>query len=214
MKLDKILFGTANKNKLKDVNLQKYPNLKDLNLYTLFDFQEKYKNGEAIPEVDETENTYLGNCLLKAKAYSKWSKLPCIADDSGLEVFALNREPGVYSAHYAGDLHNDKRNNEKLIQNLKGITDRSARFVSVIVLHIPEEDGSDWATMIFEGEVKGQIVDEPRGNAGWGYEPHFVLDGYGKTLAELREEGIDFISHRKIALDKLWRLWSAELLLG
>ena len=131
-----------------------------------------------------------------------------------MEVFALNREPGVYSAHYAGDLHNDKRNNEKLIQNLKGITDRSARFVSVIVLHIPEEDGSDWATMIFEGEVKGQIVDEPRGNAGWGYEPHFVLDGYGKTLAELREEGIDFISHRKIALDKLWRLWSAELQTG
>ena len=121
-----------------------------------------------------------------------------IADDSGLCVEALNGEPGVYSARYSGT-GDDLKNNEKLIKNLQGVENRNAKFVSVITLAKPNGE-----TYSFRGEIEGKIVDIPKGNTGFGYDPHFYVKEYQKTLAELPELK-NKISHRAKALEKLKR---------
>lgn len=142
---------------------------------------------------EETGDTFTANALLKARAVVEATGEPAIADDSGLEVDALNGEPGVWSARYAGVDADDAANNEKLMAELAGLPDemRTARFVCVAALVTP--DGHEWTV---RGEVAGRITDEPHGEHGFGYDPYFVPDGLSVTTAELPPEEKDLISHR------------------
>jgi XTP/dITP diphosphohydrolase len=152
--------------------------------------------------IEETAPTIKGNSLLKARVISdylraKGKKAAVIADDSGLEVFALDGRPGVHSARYAGPSSTDELNNKKLLGELSSVTDRRARFLTVITLIIESEP------VFFEGEVKGTIVYESRGKTGFGYDPLFVPQGYRSTFAELGSEVKNQISHRAEAMRKL-----------
>ena len=150
-------------------------------------------------EIPEPGSTIKENSYLKAKYVFDFleGKAAVFADDSGLEVAALNGAPGVYSARYAGVPKNDAANNKKLLQEMNQVTDRKARFVTVITLIMNGE------TRYFEGEVKGTIAYEPRGNSGFGYDPLFIPQGYRSTFAELGAEIKNSISHRANAVKKL-----------
>lgn len=147
-----------------------------------------------LPDVEETGKTFAENAALKAETLSKYTVLPCLADDSGLCVDALDGRPGVYSARYAPD--NDARIN-KLLQELQasGKKDRSAHFSCVLALKIPQQK-----TKFFEGRVDGQIIEVRRGNQGFGFDPVFVPEGYDCTFAEMTKEEKAKISHRGRAL--------------
>ncbi|MCQ2096182.1 MAG: RdgB/HAM1 family non-canonical purine NTP pyrophosphatase [Bacteroidaceae bacterium] len=147
-------------------------------------------------EIPETADTFEGNARLKVDFVKKYYGFDCFADDSGLQVTALGGEPGVLSARYAGD-HDSDANNDKLLLNLKDKKDRSARFVTVIAL---EYKGKTYS---FEGSVDGRIIEERRGEGGFGYDPVFVPDGYDKTFAELGDDVKNKISHRAEAVKKL-----------
>lgn len=148
-------------------------------------------------EVDETGNTFEENAELKAEALYHFSGKPCFADDSGLEVKALKKQPGVKSARYAGEPVNHQKNTELLLRNLEGKKDRSARFVTLICLKTADK------TLFFEGEVRGSIATEPRGSNGFGYDPVFIPEGETRTFAEMSSEEKNAISHRKNAVSKL-----------
>jgi XTP/dITP diphosphohydrolase len=150
-------------------------------------------------EIPEPGSTIKENSYLKAKCVFDFleGKAAVFADDSGLEVAALNGVPGVHSARYAGVPKNDQANNKKLLQEMKQVTDRKARFVTVIALIL------DGEAHYFEGEVKGTIAYEPRGNSGFGYDPLFIPQGYRSTFAELGAEIKNSISHRANAVKKL-----------
>ena len=134
------------------------------------------------PKVEETAETYYGNALLKAQAYTEWSGLPSLADDSGLEVSALDGRPGVRSARYAGEDTPHSLKMEKLLAELAEArnADRSARFYCSIVLAYP-----NGALLSAEGELRGRVLEAPRGNGGFGYDPIICIDSLGKTLAEV-----------------------------
>lgn len=148
-------------------------------------------------ELPETQPTLEGNALQKAQYVFNRYRVSCFADDTGLEVEALNHAPGVYSARYAGEQRNADDNIELLLKNLKGLTNRNAQFRTVIALVNP--DGY-W---LFEGIVKGEIIMERRGAAGFGYDPVFKPLGYDKTFAEMTLAEKNQISHRAIAINKL-----------
>ena len=133
----------------------------------------------------------------KAAYVLKHFNLPCFADDTGLEVDALDGAPGVYSARYAGDQKNSEDNIRLLLENLSGRTDRKARFRTVITLLGLE------GVQYFEGIVNGTILEDKRGSAGFGYDPVFQPDGYRKTMAEMTMEEKNLISHRALAVGKL-----------
>ena len=148
-------------------------------------------------EITETASDLEGNSLLKADTIFRQYGHIVISDDSGLEVQALNGAPGVYSARYAGEQKDDQKNTEKLLHELKGITNRNAQFRTVITLM-----GSN-DTLQFEGIVEGAIVHEPKGDKGFGYDPVFIPNGYQKTFAELSSNEKNKISHRANAIEKL-----------
>ena len=152
-----------------------------------------------LPEPDETEATFTGNAALKARAAAEGSGLPALADDSGLEVFALAGAPGVYSARWAGPDKDFRAAMERVWGELqeKGATDFSARFVCVLALAKP--DGS---VETFEGEARGHIVWPPRGEHGFGYDPIFVPDGHERTFGEMRHEEKLPLTHRARAFEK------------
>lgn len=185
----KIFLATGNKHKIDEIKAI-FKNLKDIEILSI-------KDGIEIPEVIEDGNTFEANSAKKALEIAKFTGMITIADDSGLCVDALDGAPGVYSARYSGEGATDASNNEKLIKNLQGIENRKAHFVSVITLGKP--DGKSYS---FRGEVEGEIIDTPRGNTGFGYDPHFYVEKYGKTLAEMPEMK-NVISHRANALKKL-----------
>ncbi len=148
-------------------------------------------------EIEEDQETFEGNARKKAHTIFEITKLPTIADDSGLMVECLNGAPGVYSSRYAGEEHNYERNNQKLLDELKNKPKpHRAKFVCVINFKTNSEDE------IFIGEVSGEIIDEPRGTNGFGYDPLFKPDGYDYTFAELPSEIKNKISHRFRALIK------------
>ena len=185
----KIFLATGNKHKIDEIKAI-FKNVKDIEILSI-------KDGIEIPEVVEDGDTFEANSAKKALEIAKFTGMITIADDSGLCVDALNGEPGVYSARYSGEGATDASNNAKLIKNLQGIENRKAHFVSVITLGKP--DGRAYS---FRGEVEGEIIDIPRGDTGFGYDPHFYVAEYGKTLAEMPEMK-NVISHRANALKKL-----------
>jgi len=160
-----------------------------------------------LPEdVVEDAETFEGNALKKARELCRASGLWTLADDSGLEVTALNNAPGVYSARYAGEPCSYPANNAKLLRELAGIADRRARFRCVIALCAP--DGREWTV---DGSCPGRIICETRGANGFGYDPLFVPDGFEQTFAELSGEVKNRISHRGNALRRAAAEWHALL---
>lgn len=154
------------------------------------------------PEAEETGLTFVENAILKARNAARHSGLPAIADDSGIEVDALNGAPGIYSARYAGPACDDEANNQKLLQDLAGVTGaaRSARFQCVLVYLRHAEDPTP---LICQGTWKGQILETPQGENGFGYDPLFLVPEFGCSSAELSPEQKNTLSHRGQALRKL-----------
>lgn len=183
----KLIFASHNKNKVREIAAILPKHIELVGLHDL-----NYNE-----EIDETGATLEENALIKAKHIYEKFNLNCFADDSGLEVEALNNEPGVYSARYAGNEKNDDANMNKLLANLSGQTNKKARFRTAISLII---DGKNFP---FEGIISGQIINEKRGAEGFGYDPIFVPDGYTKTFAELSADEKNQISHRAQAVKKL-----------
>ena len=158
-----------------------------------------------IAEAEEPHVTFIENALAKARHVSRESGLPALADDSGICVTALGGAPGVQSARYAGDNpKSDQRNNEKLLQDMQGVADRSAHYYCVLVLLLHVDDPQP---LIAEGEWHGEIAHAERGDGGFGYDPLFWLPELGKMSAELSREQKHAISHRgkalKVLLDRL-----------
>ena len=148
-------------------------------------------------EIEETAKDLEGNSFLKAETIFKRYGYVVISDDSGLEVDVLNGAPGVHSARYAGEPRNDQRNTEKLLDELQGTSNRKAQFRTVITLMNKENNFQ------FEGIVNGTIAKSPRGEAGFGYDPVFMPEGYHQTFSELAADVKNKISHRANAIEKL-----------
>src|SRR5258706_6973715 len=153
-----------------------------------------------VSDAEEPHGPFVENALAKARHASRRTRLPALADDSGICVGALGGEPGVHSARFAGEPRSDARNNEKLVQLLAGKDDRRAHYYCVIVLMRHAEDPEP---VIAEGSWAGEIVAEARGSNGFGYDPHFFLRDFGKTAAELDPEQKNLVSHRGKALRRL-----------
>jgi len=183
----KLVFASNNKNKIKEVQLLLPVDIQVLSLEDIGCFE----------DIPETSDTIEGNAILKANYVSERFGYNCFADDSGLEVEALNGEPGVYSARYAGEPKDDHKNMDKLLANLKDKTNRKANFKTVICLNL---NGSQ---QLFTGIINGKIIEEKIGNNGFGYDPVFVADNYSKTFAELTLEEKSAISHRGLAVKQL-----------
>lgn len=186
----RILLATKNKGKIREMNsLFRGVGVEFVGTESL----------DSAPEVVEDGKTYHDNALKKAMTFYKLTGLPTLAEDSGLEVDALGRAPGVYSARYAGEDATDAENNKKLLEELKDVKPehRTARFVSVLCLVI------DGKIHFFEGEVKGRILEEPEGTSGFGYDPLFCPEGYEHSFAVLGEDVKNSISHRARAIEKL-----------
>jgi XTP/dITP diphosphohydrolase len=153
-----------------------------------------------ITETEEPHDSFLGNALAKARHACFATRLPALADDSGLCVDALGGAPGVHSARYAGEPRSDRRNNEKLLAEMAAHEDRRARYVCVLVLM---RGPGDTQPLVAEAEWRGEIVLAPRGSGGFGYDPYFMVNELGKTAAELAPQEKNGISHRGQALQKL-----------
>jgi len=153
-----------------------------------------------IADAEEPHGTFVENALAKARHASRRTQLPALADDSGICVGALDGEPGVHSARFAGEPRSDARNNEKLLQLLADKDNRRAHYYCVIVLMRHAEDPEP---IIAEGSWAGEIIAEPRGENGFGYDPHFFLRDLGKTAAELDPGEKNLVSHRGKALRRL-----------
>jgi XTP/dITP diphosphohydrolase len=184
----KIVLATNNPNKVREV--KEILNGLGIEILTLKDL------GIEI-EIEEDQDTFAGNARKKAHTIFNLTKLPTIADDSGLIVDQLNGAPGVYSSRYAGEEHNYEKNNQKLLQELRDKPKpHRAKFICVINFKSETDD------QLFVGEVEGEIVDSPRGTNGFGYDPLFKPDGFDVTYAELPSEIKNKISHRYKALLK------------
>ena len=181
----KIVFATNNAHKLEEVAAI---------LGDVYDVLSLREIGCHV-DIPETADTFAGNAIQKAQFVMEHYGYDCFADDSGLEVDVLDGAPGVYSARYSGG--GSEANMDKLLQNLTGKSDRGAQFRTVIALLIGEE------TQLFEGIVRGTIIEERRGGGGFGYDPIFVPDGYEQTFAQLGSEVKNRISHRAKAVEQL-----------
>ena len=183
----KLVFATNNKHKLEEVrailgNRIEVLSLNDINCHD---------------DIPETADTLEGNALIKARYIYEKFGVDCFADDTGLEVEALNGEPGVYSARYAGEDCNPEANMHKLLHNLTGENNRNAQFRTVIALIINGEE------KLFNGIVKGTISREKMGNAGFGYDPIFIPEGFSESFAQMTSEMKNSISHRYRATEEL-----------
>ena len=176
----KLVFATHNKNKVKEVKSLLPPNFEILSLNDIGCFD----------EIPETSPTIEGNAKLKAAYVKANFGLDCFADDTGLEVPVLNNEPGVHSARYAGTQKNSLDNMNKLLTNLKNVTNRDAHFKTVIALSISSE------IKFFTGICKGTITFEKKGNLGFGYDPIFQPNNFKQTFAEITLEQKNKIGHR------------------
>ncbi|QOJ19313.1 MAG: RdgB/HAM1 family non-canonical purine NTP pyrophosphatase [Gammaproteobacteria bacterium] len=195
-KLEKLVIASNNQGKLREIGELLAPLA--INVAPQSEFN--------ISEADEPHITFVENALAKARHASRCSGLPALADDSGICVSALGGAPGVNSARYAGEPKSDERNNQKLIEALKNQTDRRAYYYCVIVL---VRHAGDPQPIIVDGSWHGEIIDQPHGSGGFGYDPYFFLPAFGKTSAELTAEQKNKISHRGQALAKLVEILQA-----
>lgn len=195
---NQILIATKNEGKLKE--FKQIFTAKGIEVLSLKDVDE---------DVDVQENglTFEENARLKADSYAKTIGIPVLADDSGLEIDALNGRPGIFSARYAGD-HNDAANNAKVLTELGGVPveKRTATFHTTVVVRKP--DGTE---LVANGNLRGRILSVPRGDNGFGYDPLFYVEEKQKTLAQMTREEKNQISHRALAIqdlltkfDKFW----------
>ena len=183
----KLVFASNNKNKIKEIQALVPSNIQIISLEDIGCFD----------DIPETADSIEGNAILKANYVTEKFGLNCFADDSGLEVDALNGAPGVYSARYAGEPKNDEKNIDKLLLNLANKTNRAANFKTVIALNYNGKQ------ILFTGIINGKIITEKIGTNGFGYDPIFVANEYEKTFAELSLEEKSTISHRGKAVKQL-----------
>lgn len=183
----KLVFATNNRHKLEEVRAILGNKIEVLSLNDI----------DCHDDIPETADTLEGNALIKARYIYEKLGVDCFADDTGLEVEALNGEPGVYSARYAGEDCNPEANMYKLLQNLTGENNRNAQFRTVIALIINGEE------KLFNGIVKGTISREKMGNAGFGYDPIFIPEGFSESFAQMTSEMKNSISHRYRATEEL-----------
>lgn len=188
--MKKLVLATNNRHKILEIKSI----LKgvDIEILTLHDIPN-------IPPLVEDGGTFEENALKKARIVYRHSKLPSLADDSGLEVFYLNGKPGVLSARYAGEGATDDQNNQKLLSEMRGVAPRRrrAQFRSILAL---VGDGFEEVT---EGATPGKLTEVPRGSNGFGYDPVFLPDGFDKTYGELTDEKKNTMSHRARSLEKM-----------
>lgn len=186
-----IIIATGNKGKAKE--FKNLFNEYGYAIKTLLDFPE-------IEDIPETGTSFSENAFQKANELSKQLNTIVLADDSGLEVEALDGQPGIYSARFAGEHGNDEKNNKKLIEELKNVPTekRTANFHCSLVLVGPNRE-----PLFVEGKVFGRILEEPRGTHGFGYDPLFYVPELDKTMGELKDEEKNKISHRARAIEKL-----------
>lgn len=182
-----LVFASNNPNKIKEIQSLLPDQITILSLEDI----------GCAEEIPETAYTIEGNAMLKANHVTEKYGYSCFADDTGLLVDALNGEPGVYSARYAGEQKNAEDNMVKLLKKLDNTENRKAHFKTVICLNV---NGKQY---LFEGMVKGKIIHEKKGSEGFGYDPVFIPDGYTKTFAEMSLEEKSIISHRGLAVEKL-----------
>lgn len=185
-----IILATNNRHKLQEVREILCPH--KITVYGLFDLNLKPK------DVEENAPDYYGNALIKAKSVAELTTMPIIADDSGLEVIAMDHKPGIHSARYAEECGGHDKAIQTILQFLSDKKDRSARFVCNIVLLNMEDK-----PLLFEGIAEGKIATEVHGEGGFGYDPIFFSNELGKTFAEASEEEKNKASHRGKALKKL-----------
>jgi len=183
----KLVFASNNKNKIQEIQALVPNTIQIVSLEEMGCFE----------DIPETADTIEGNAILKANYVTQKYGYDCFADDTGLEVEALNGAPGVYSARYAGQKKDANDNINKLLSELKNNTNRKAIFKTVIVLNLNGKQN------LFTGIINGKIIKEKIGTNGFGYDPIFVADGYEKTFAELSMEEKSTISHRGIAVKQL-----------
>lgn len=183
----KFVFATNNTHKLEEVSAILGKKIEFLSM----------KDIDCNVDIPETADTLEGNALIKARYIFENYHLDCFADDTGLEVEALNGAPGVYSARYAGDAHDSEANMKKLLKEMENVENRRARFRTVFALIINGKEH------LFEGIVKGEIIKNRKGTSGFGYDPVFVPEGYSQTFAEMGNELKNKISHRAMATQKL-----------
>ena len=191
----KLVFASHNQNKVNEIK-SLLPDTFEILSLTEIDFNE---------EIEETGLTLDENSKIKAQTVFKKTGYFCFADDTGLEIEALNYEPGVFSARYAGNQKNDSDNIEKVLLNLQGMTNRNARFRTVITLLIGQEEYS------FEGRVDGKIIMEKRGEFGFGYDPIFIPENESITFAEMSMEEKNQFSHRARAFLKMIEFLKNEI---
>lgn len=182
-----LVFATQNENKIKEIQILLPTYIKLLSL----------KEIGCTEDIPETADTIDGNAILKAEYVKNKYGYDCFADDTGLEVEALNGAPGVYSARYAGEEKNDHANVEKLLADLEGEKNRRARFKTVIALNLNDHE------ILFTGICTGTITTERRGVHGFGYDPVFQPDGHDKTFAEMDLNEKNRLSHRSKATTEL-----------
>jgi len=184
--MKKIVFATNNKHKLNEIKKITTGKIEILSLSDI----------NCNEDIEETGTTLEENALIKARYVKNKYGYDCFADDTGLEVEALNGQPGVYSSRYAGSGCNPEDNMTKLLSVLQGNDNRNAQFRTVIAAIINHKEH------LFEGIVKGKITEEKQGNNGFGYDPIFMPNGYNLTFGELSNEVKNQISHRALAMDK------------
>ena len=192
--MQKVVLATRNLGKIKEFERILAEHANGIEVLGLADFPD-------MPDVEETGNSFEENSLLKAEAVALYTKLPAIADDSGLCIDALNGDPGIFSARWAGVHGDDHANNIKVLSQIRDFEDKTARFRCVVTFIIPKSEGN--LIIVEEGEVVGTIVSEPRGDGGFGYDPIFQPSGSNLTFGEFPHGEKDKISHRGQALRKI-----------
>ena len=194
-----IVLATRNKGKIRELQRIFAITLPQVQLLGTDNFPELH-------DVEETEDSFEGNALLKARAVSLFTNLPAIADDSGLAVDHLDGAPGIFSARYSGVHGDDQANLEKVLQEMVGVANRRAQFVCAAAFVAP----SGYEKVV-RAEMVGVLIDRARGENGFGYDPIFMPEGYTQTTGEMNPELKDSISHRGKAMRELAAVISSEL---
>ena len=185
----KIVFASGNKHKIEEFGAILKSHIPDIEVLSM-------KDVGIVDDIVEDGLTFEENAMIKARAVAKHGYIG-VGDDSGITVEALGGAPGIYSARYSGEHGNDKKNNQKLLADMQGIDNRDSAFVCTIACAFPE--GSPYNDFCVRGECKGTLLNEERGEGGFGYDPLFFVNEYGKTYAELLPVEKNKISHRAIA---------------